>query len=544
MSEGIDSSGSVKRISRGDILFLAGTFSFLYTQLFQLPFTPYYFDGDQMISLSNAMRLLNGEVIYRDFFHLTTPGAEVVYASLFAIFGVKVWGLNFVVLVLVFAIATLTWHLSRYVLTGVFVYLPSALLMVVGFRQFFNDGSYRLFSIVCVLAAVAVLMKQRTSRAVIFAGALCGLASFFVQTRGVLAIGGILAFIIWEGYRNHSGVGEIVKKAALLFAAFLFVAAGTNAYFLWQAGFDNYYFSVVTFAQNHYRHEPLATSLAFLADVPSLELYLEIFSPLTAISRFVRVAGPLLFFYFIPISYLIFLLARILRRDRSGSAALDSRLMLLCFAGLGLLAGISGPSGYRFAHVSMTATIIAVWLFEQVRHSRLLAAIALSILTLVGISYAIQRQTIEKYFLDLPAGRSAFLSKPTFEKYEWIGEHTRPGDLFFEGFTPSFYFPFHLVNPTPMYLIRDSDYSPKFQIDSVVAALRKNPPRIIVWPKKWGKKREERLPGDHLDPLWQFLITNYQLEKEFLAPPDSYPYTVGDIGVWRHRDEVSSFEDR
>lgn len=520
---------------RGEVVFLFGAFLFLYTQLFQLPFTPYYFDGDQMISVSNGMRLLAGEVMYRDFFHLTTPGAEVVYAAAFAVFGIKVWVLNAVVLVLCLAIAYLTLLLSREVLSGVFVYLPATILLVVGFRPFYNDGSYRLFSMVFVLAAAVVLMKGRTALTIGIAGFLCGLASFFVQPRGVLAVAGILVFLVWESWREGSGIRKLAENCAVLLGPFLLAIFVTNSYFLWNAGFDNFYFSLVTFARNNYQHDPLSNSAAFFADIPELSRMMETFSPLSAISRYLRIAAPLLFFYFLPLGYFVLLVVRYFRKDLFESRKLEANLALLCAFGLPLIAGISAPSGFRFAHASMPALIIAVWLFSKIRYSRALGTVVLCALVLIGAAYAIQRQMVEKHYLDLPAGRSAFLSKPTYEKYKWVGENTRPGEIFYEPYHPGFYFPFHLENPTPMYLIRDSEYSPKFQIDGVLSSLEKDPPEIIIWPTKWSKQDEQRAPGDHLGPLWEFIVTNYAPERSFSMASDDTPYTVGDVEVWRRK---------
>ena len=533
----IERRGSERKtpISRRDILFLAGVGVFLYTQLFQFPFTPYYFDGDQMISVSNGMRLLAGEVMYRDFFHMTPPGAEVVYASLFGIFGVKVWVLNLVVLFLCLAISVLTWQISRHLMSGAFAYIPTLILMVVGFRPFFNDGSYRLFSMVCVLAAVVVLMEGRTIARIISSGVLCGLASFSVQPRGVLALGGIILFLGWECYRDRAGIKALAKNVSFIVSFFLFTVAATNIYFIWAAGFDNYYFSLVTFVQTNYQHDPLSNATAFFADIPSLGRFVEMYGPLTAVSRFFRISAPLLLFYFLPLAYFVFLVLRLWKKDLVGSEETDAKLVLLCLVGIPLIAGISAPSGFRFAHVSMPALIVLVWLVSKVRHAKVIGSVSLAVLACMGLAYSIQRQTVEKYYLDLPAGRSAFLSRATYEKFEWIGEQVTPGEIFYEPYHPGFYFPFHLVNPTAMYLIRDSEYSPKPQINGVLASLRNTPPEIIIWPSKWTKPPVERLPGDHLAPLQDFLEDNYEPERFFSMASDETPYTIGDVEVWRRK---------
>ncbi len=535
-----DPGGSTNKgafIGRADLIFFAFAFVFLYTQLFQLPFTPYYFEGDHMITISNAIRLYGGETMYRDFFHLTPPGGELFYASLFTLFGIKVWVLNLGILVLGLSLTALTWYFSRQLFSGVIVYLPATILLIVGFRLFFIDGSYRLFSVVFALLAIAVIFKDRTTKNLIVAGTLCGLASFYVQPRGVTALAGIMLFLLWETYSDGFNLKKLLRKVASVGLPFAITVIATQAYFVVQAGWENYYFSMVTFVRDHYPNDPLATRQAFLSDVPDLSQYLSIYSPLGAISRYFRVAAPTIFFYaLVPWAYLIFLLFRWRMTGFVRESGTDKKLMLLSLTGLALSAGISAPSVYRLSHISIPAVLIFVWLFSKLKRASLVAAVLLTGLSLVGISYIIQRQTITKYFLDLPAGRAAFFSEPIYHRYKWISEHTRPGDAFFEAHHPSFYFPFHLIDPSPLYLVRDSEYTPIFQVQSVVKGLEKNPPTYIAWPRKWSKPAGERLQGDNLEPLWQYLQANYEFETEFLKLPDFAPYSEGDIEIWRRKN--------
>src|SRR5436190_21917779 len=139
--------------SRLDIAFFLFISVFIFLQLFILPFTPVYVEGDQLLPVSNAMRLLDGEVMYRDFFHFAPPGTELYYAALFSIFGVKIWIMNVTVLLLALVQLYLVFAFSKRLLSGYYVYLPALLYFVIGFRPFGIDGSYRLFSVVFVLAA-------------------------------------------------------------------------------------------------------------------------------------------------------------------------------------------------------------------------------------------------------------------------------------------------------------------------------------------------------------------------------------------------------
>ncbi|HEV2444447.1 MAG TPA: hypothetical protein VGS58_00935, partial [Candidatus Sulfopaludibacter sp.] len=47
--------------------------------------------ADQSIYLLNSRRMLEGQVIYRDFFQFTPPGTETLYWMLFKLWGVRAW---------------------------------------------------------------------------------------------------------------------------------------------------------------------------------------------------------------------------------------------------------------------------------------------------------------------------------------------------------------------------------------------------------------------------------------------------------------------
>ena len=53
----------------------------------------------------NGMRLLAGELIYRDYFRYTPPGTDLFYAAVFKVFGSRIWVTNLTVLVLGIAFA-------------------------------------------------------------------------------------------------------------------------------------------------------------------------------------------------------------------------------------------------------------------------------------------------------------------------------------------------------------------------------------------------------------------------------------------------------
>src|SRR5579859_4211389 len=86
--------------------FLASAVTFLYLNLFVLPNTPIWLGGDNSVYLLNATRMLDGQVIFRDFFHFVPPGTELVYIVFLKLFGTHTFVPNLAIIVVGTA---LTW---------------------------------------------------------------------------------------------------------------------------------------------------------------------------------------------------------------------------------------------------------------------------------------------------------------------------------------------------------------------------------------------------------------------------------------------------
>ena len=84
-----DEEGQLSRYVLG--LFVAGALVFLYLRTFLLSATPFVAIGDQVLFFTRAARIVGGQVLYRDFFELVTPGTDLLYALGFRIFGVHAW---------------------------------------------------------------------------------------------------------------------------------------------------------------------------------------------------------------------------------------------------------------------------------------------------------------------------------------------------------------------------------------------------------------------------------------------------------------------
>jgi hypothetical protein len=490
--------------------FLLGCFAFLYLQTFALPRTPLWLSGDALIFLNHAARMLEGEVIYRDFFQLTTPGTEFVYYLLFKLFGPRLWLHNAVIIGLGLSLTWLSVAVAGKVIAGWAALLPGLLFLALQFRLGLN-GTHHWFSVLLVMAAVALLITQRSAARLAVAGALCGLASCFTQTRGVVAVAGLALFVMWEGRRNRASWRALLTAELWLGAAFLGALVIGLAYFVWQAGLERFIDCTVVFPLGAYRSVTgVNTWSGYLRDLPRLDPE----------QRPWRWAMYLFTYALIPLVYAVFWL----RYRRGARAAVQTkearakweRLMLLNLVGLSLFGGVAfAPIWYRLSHIALPGLILLVALLAEGGRRRAVLR-WLSIAVIAGMAYtSVAQQTRARRELDLPAGRAAFQGVEVSERYRWLAQQTQPGEYFYAA-SIHFYFPLRLRNPAAVTFLYPTQYTRPEQVRALIAALERHRVRLVYWlPMLDLPPGRPARAGDHLPPLRDYLRLHYQVSHTF-----------------------------
>src|ERR1700760_3833748 len=172
------------------VVFLAGTGLFLYLRTFLLPATPFAAVDDQSLFFARAVRILHGQVPYRDFFEIVTPGTDLLYAVGFRLFGVHAWVMPMWTIATGLAFSMLITYIAAQIVRGPSVWLPALLFLVFDFNSAL-DLTHQWFSTLAALAMVAVLMGGLSRRRIFFAGSLCAVAILFTQTKGTLVFAGV-----------------------------------------------------------------------------------------------------------------------------------------------------------------------------------------------------------------------------------------------------------------------------------------------------------------------------------------------------------------
>jgi hypothetical protein len=478
----------------------------LYLDAFVFPHTPVYEGDTSPIYLLEATKMLHGQVIYRDFFQFTFPGTQIFYMILFKILGARAWIPSAVWVALGIGLAWTCLAISRQVLSGAKVYLPSLVFLGVSFFSE-PDPNHHWFSMLACMVALAVLIPQRSPSRWAAAGALCGVATLFTHSRGIVAIAGFAAYMLWEWRTKKRSRNWLMKTAMCLLLPFLGVTAPVAAYFAWKVGPKLFFNCTVVFLAKYWSKWFWGTPYVYGADVPTdLPLGIEV--------------GALLMWIFIhlllPMVYIIFFF-QYRRRDAGNRDEPWDRLVLLAIVGVSLFLGIvTSPVWFRLISVSPPALIIYFWTIRgDGKISRFLSGFAWAGGMLALLVQPIVLQTGWKGYLDTPTGRTALFDPNRYEKYRWILQHTHAGDYFFQADDCNEYFLLGLRNPARVSFVTDSAYTRPDQVQNAVEMLERHHVQWVMWSAWLDIVRSPGADGSAERPLRNYLRSHYHPVKDF-----------------------------
>jgi hypothetical protein len=197
---------------------------------------------DEGSQASQALRILNGDLIYRDFFTVVTPGSYYTVAWLFQLFGAEMMVMRWTVLVLGLAILWLTMTSARHVITWPFAASAGLMTTVWGWflvtPNFYSwQGAFlSLIALACYLRFAAT---ARTSW-MVFAGVATGLTVLVKQNVGVYTAAGLMlttwGSMLFDAQPNVRGrirgsVRFVTGMAVTIVPVLLYlIAAGAGPY--------------------------------------------------------------------------------------------------------------------------------------------------------------------------------------------------------------------------------------------------------------------------------------------------------------------------
>jgi hypothetical protein len=481
---------------------LVGAAVFVYLQLFILPDIPVIPSGDQSTFLLDGRRMLEGQVLYRDFFQFLFPGTEFIYFALFKLFGVRAWVPGAALVLLGVGFASTSMVISRRLFDGTSIVLPGFLFLAIPFRNApIYTGSHHWYSTLAVMAALAVLIERRSLRRLAVGGALCGVSAWFNQTGGAAGLLGFAIFLLWERYQTKETWRSLLGRLILLIGSFVVALVVLSSYFVWKAGLNHFVYSTMVFLLKNCPQYPFMRGDRYGTDMPSFDGWYK--SPHLGTWMVIELLVPWVYFLF-------FLRARRERGNRPQEPW--DRLMLVSIVGLCLFLSVA-PSAmnYRLCTVSLPALILLVWF---VRWPGKIERIALQLFWtgLVALMIAETRSIQMRWHgtVELPMGRVATFDRDDPQEFRWLVSHLKTTDLLFASDTLNF--ELGLRNPTPIDYLSTSDFTRPEQVRDVMDILEAKHVRWVEWFQDLDSPGG---PGDHLGPLRAYLRAHYHMANTF-----------------------------
>jgi hypothetical protein len=478
-----------------DILLILGSGTYLFLNMFNSRGVPFLLGGDQVFFWLYAQRLLAGELVYRDFLQRTPPGADLIYMAAFRLLGPRIWVPNLVVLALGIALCWVCFRVAESFLTRPQALLAASLFLVLLYGRMLN-GTHHWFSELAVLGTVAVLQKGTSLNRIAIAGVLLGIATFFTQTRGPAVAVGMTGYLLWEWWRRKTSWRECLKRIAAGSACFLLTCVLLFGYFIAGAGPRQVWYWLVAY--------------------PARYMVYHSFDLLAPESRGHLGVVPYFFVYAaLPVAY-VFSLGRGCR-ELPVSAETERRT-LLTFAGVATAIEVSGsPSWLRVFCVAAPGIVLLAWAMAQTkRFQRSIAGLTWCGVIAVALLQTMAHHRGDHTVIVRTSFGEAATTAPAAEKLEWIGQHTRPGDFFFQAGWPGIYLPLGLRIPVYVDSVGSFDETRPEWVAACVQQLEGKHVRYVLWEPLLNS------PGDtahletyHLAPLRDYLRERYRMTYRF-----------------------------
>jgi hypothetical protein len=483
-------------------LVVIGSFGYLYTSLFNLAGTPIYRSGDEDFFWTYASRLLSGQVFLRDFHQFTPPGTDLAYAAVFHLFGASMSSISWTVVLVGVVLGVVCFLNARVILRADRAALAALVCVVLLFGDRM-DATHHWFSSVANLLAILVLSTRRFYPRIVVAGCLVGLAMFCTQTAGAMGLIACCAGLCWEPLIDRkpsrvvwSRLGVILTSAAgfWLLLSWRFIA---------EAGLSNYWFAQVLYL-------PKSSNFPTGFLVPPFHV--------PASARGWIALGDHIVVYVLILVVCPWVAALCWRRRRDTSPHSVALVLLASLGILQMLEVITMLNWNRMAAVAMPAVILFVWLIGR-RHtaSRVIAMACWCVVCAMTLVQVATTQFHHYARVKLPAGNALF-EKHEAEEAEWLVQHTRPGDCFFEVANTRLYVPLGLRNPTPVDVLSAADWTLPRWVDESIAGLEACQAQYILWEPRTGigsVGQRNHAMTDHLDPMRAYIQQDFSRTQVF-----------------------------
>jgi Dolichyl-phosphate-mannose-protein mannosyltransferase len=458
-----------------------------------------------------GQRILNGDVLYRDFFQYVPPGTDLIYAALFKLLGTRIWVTGLVTAVLGTIFACISFSISRKLMNARLAVLATAVFLIFIYGEILN-ATHHWFAVLSILFAVRACMEQVSSKRVAIAGGLLGLAAFFNQVHGGMALGGFAIFILCNGIRIKQRRIETIKLISILLTAFALMLLLLSSYYIATVGMERLWYSLFVYVVKYLPYQ--STSLAGVPFIKSNRA--AVFALGTHGAAYIL----------LPAIYGISLWRCWLsRRDESFPW---QGVALLSVVGLALLLDVAmSLTWLRLFTVSLPGVVLAVWIVNEMgglRDSVLVAAAV--VLGCGAVHQIVAKNAVASIHAELPGGLFAADPK-TYEKLRWMADRTHPGDWFLQAGWPGVYVPLQVRNPLFVPTVGRGDVGPDEDIERSIQVMKAKRVRYVLWPRVLDADCKPAGCDDFLSPFRSYLRQSYRPIRTFQD---------GDV-FWQRQDD-------
>jgi hypothetical protein len=486
--------------------------AYVYLLTFRLPATPIFVPLDEGLYTSAALRILQGEAPYRDFFLSMTPAIFYLLAGALEIGGTTLATVGALDVLLGALLCAATYAIARGFASRAGAGLAAIAMATVAFR-FCPQTTHNWYSTLFGMLAVLALRSEarpRTWRSPAAAGLLAGIAVLFTQHRGILAVLALAVILAAE-----PGVGRRARGRALaaLLGGFAVPCVALLVGLVVQGALgpavrDLVLFNATRYVRQH-RWLPFVDALAIEWDTMVTESGgARARSAVALVTNAFLVAAP-------PVVYAV-ALARILGRGLWSGTGRDARFCATTVFGIAMyLSAFSRASLELHAFVSPPAFAVLAGLLDRPARFVIAAATARRALgiwcVVLLIASVVRVQTRPMAIQSSRAG--TFAAHEAHPGVAWILERTAPGDrAFFFSQLPGYYFLTASRNPGRLWGILDGGATLPADLDGVIANLERYQVRVGLWQERTAQQPAEAR-------LAEYLASRYSVEARFTTGP-------------------------
>lgn len=483
------------RVAYGRALLVAGAVAvFLATRAFVYPGVPVLLGGDQGFFWSYADRILHGELPYKDFFQFTPPGADLVFAGAFALFGPRVWVADAVVVALGTALGAVCFRVARQVCSDADAALATAVFTVLVYGQALN-ATHHWWSVLAIMAGVSVIPPTFTPRRFGGAGALVGVSALFTQSHALAALLAIGAFGAWYARRERLPRATATAIVAALVGGFSAVTVPATAYLVRRVGLAPVWDSLVLHVWRHVR-EPVREWTFGLPDA------------VTPAS--LRWLVPYLVLYaMVPAAYLV-TFVRSLGERPSPPEGFYARLLCWSVGTALFLEILPGLTWVRLYGVALPGVILFVW---AVQRSARVAWLVRSGVVVMGVMLLRSTYRNHREVIVLPGGQVA-ATVHDGAKLSWLASRLRRGERVFLADEPSLYLPLDLHNPLFLDAAVPGQQTTPAHVRQAISTLESERIAHVLWPPALNVAEPGELP-EGVPALRTYVHDRYAIDRTF-----------------------------